>query len=215
MISLGVAIRDMGRSAYGLYYATNRQQKLQNMETLLLGTLKAAAAASVCLSLYTAHSVIKTRSLQYTLAAFTFCVHPLATLDAIGTTCCINGLFHIVTAYIPHRKIAVELNKMDKAAIEQVRAEGYKFYRFQNKKYPPETERRIREVFKDIAAKHDWTQIKGWGVPMKKHWIEGTTLMKHAAMSGVGAIIANRVTASFWLRSQLAHLSEWLAPQLV
>ncbi len=215
MISLGMAIRDMGRSAYGLYYATSRPQKLQNMETLVLGTLKAVAAASVCLSLYTAHSIIKTRSLQYTLAAVTFCVHPLATLDAIGTTCCINGLFHIVTAYIPHRKIAAELNKMDKVAIEQVRAEGYKFYGFQTKKCPPETERRIREVFKDIAAKHDWTQIKAWGVPMAKHWIEGTTLMRSAAMSGVGAIIANEIPAFFWLDRKLAHLSEWLAPRFV
>lgn len=114
MIKLGFAIYDISRGAYNLYHATNRQQKLHSMETLLLGTLKAAAAASVCLSLYTARFVIKTSHLQYVLAGLTFCLHPLATLDVIGTTCCINGLFHIFIAYIPHRKIARELRKWSK-----------------------------------------------------------------------------------------------------
>jgi hypothetical protein len=220
MIKLGFAIYEMGLSAYGLYQATDRQQKLYNAEALILGALKAALAASVCFSLYTACFVIKNPTLQYALAGVTFCIHPLATLDAIGTTYLINGMFFIITAYIPQRKIAAELCKMQDAALEQVRSEGFKFYGFwqrllrDGKKVgPPETELRITEVFKAIADKHDFTQIKAWGVPMSRDWGAGLKFMKYAVFSGIGAIFAG--PASFWLERRLVDLSKRLAPRLV
>lgn len=219
MIKLGFAIYDISVSAYNLYHATSHQQKLQNMETLLLGAFKAATVAAVCLSLYIARFVIQTSHLQYALAGLTFCVHPLATLDVVGTICCINGLFHIVVAYIPHRKIAAELRKWEQAASEQVRNEGFKFYSFWERclwgDFPPETNRRISEVYKEIAAKYDFSQIRTWGVPMAKDFTEGITLMKYASICGIGALIANAVPASFWLDRKCDDLSKWLAQRLI
>jgi hypothetical protein len=219
MIKFGFAIHDICCSAWGLYHATDRQQKLHNTEALIAGMLKAALSASVCFSLYIARFAIKTPSLQYALAGATFCIHPLATLDVMGTVFCIDGLFHIFIAYIPHGKIKAELNKWAQAAEAQVRAEGFKFYGFWERRlwgsFPSETKQRIIEVFKDIAAKQDRTQIKAWEIPMSENWIEGTRLMKYAALSGIGAIFGNAIPASFWVDRKLIDLSKWLAPHLV
>ncbi len=219
MIKLSWAIHDIGRSAHGLYHAANREQKLQNMEALILGMAKAAAAASICLSLYTARFLIKQPGLQYALGGLTFCIHPLATLDALGTSLCIDGLFLIITAYIPHGKISAELRKMEQAAVEQVRAEGFKFYSFWahlwGEKVPPETKRRLTEVFKAITDKYDFTQINAWAVPMAKDWAEGLTSMKYAAICGIGALFANSIPPFSWLDRKLIDLSRRLAPRLV
>ena len=220
MIKLSWAIHDIGRSVHGLYYAANREQKLQNMEALILGMAKAAAAASICLSLYTARFLIKQPGLQYALGGLTFCIHPLATLDALGTSLCIDGLFLIITAYIPHRKISAELHKIEQAVVEQVRAEGFKFYGFWEQflwreKAPPETRRRVKEVFKAILDKYDFTQINAWAVPMAKDWAEGLTSMKYAAICGIGALFANSIPPFSWLDRKLIDLSRRLAHRLV
>jgi hypothetical protein len=220
MIKFGFAVHDICCSAWRLYQATDRQQKLRNTEALIAGMLKAALSASVCFSLYIARFAIKTPSLQYVLAGATFCMHPLATLDVMGTVFCVDGLFHIFIAYIPHGKIKAELHKWGQAAENQVRADGFKFYSFWERRlsgvsFPPETKQRIIEVYKDIAAKQGLAQINAWGVPMSENWIGGTKLMKYAVSSGIGAIFANAIPASFWLDRKLIDLSKWLAPHLV
>jgi hypothetical protein len=190
------------------------------METLLLGAFKAATVAAVCLSLYIARFVIQTPHLQYALAGLTCCVHPLAILDVVGTLCCINGLFHIVVAYIPHRKIVAEVNKWEQTAFEQVRNEGFKFYGFWERHfygvdYPPETNSRFGEVIKEIAAKQDRTQICAWAVPMAKDFRKGITLITYGSMCGIGAFIAKAIPISFWLDRKCGDLSKWLAPRLI
>ena len=222
MIKAGFALHEISSSAYGLYKAANRHEKVQKAEALISGMLKLALVVSVCCSLYTAHSIVETRTLQYALAGVTFCIQPIATLDVIGTTCFMNGIFLIRRAFILEGKIDAEAQKIFDDIIKQVRAEGFRFYDSWKKFFwygkqrgPLETQQRISELISEIPNNYDLTQTQEWGALMATDLYAGLNSIKYATISGIGALFANAIPLSFWLDRKLVDLSKWLAPRLV
>lgn len=219
---LVLTLRDTAKSLYRFSQTTDGQQKKNETHHFISGILKTGAIFATYASMYAAFYLIKRPLFQVVLDGLTFCVHPLATLDAIGTASCISGVFKIVISLsmaIENRKVT---NKIFEQVKSQAKAEGYRFYNFPESLIfgafnPPETFKRCIELTSDIVRKSSFDRDQ-WITAKEKalgHFIQGWSLLMVSALSALGASWTIHVPQIFWLDRKLESCSRWLASCVV
>ena len=216
MVTLALATRDIVRSGYKYLITADHQQKVKEMETLVLGVAKVCAIFGTFSSLYAAYFLVERRDLQLILAGLTVCMHPVAALDIMGSAAGVYGGFQVNKGVLLHRENRTPLAQWSKLALEQLKREGYQFYSFGDVG-PPETIERFKELLRELCNKHFESNSRDqWAASVNEAAGYLKSGLLHLGISVLSTIVCVSLPENpFWLDRKMVDLSKWLAPKIV
>lgn len=220
MVTLAIASWDIVKSGYNFSVATDRQQKVEEVEALILGVTKACALFCTFAVLYAAYFLVERHDHQLILAVLTFCIHPVAVLDIIGSSAAVYAIFQAVTAFRLHRENRKPIEMLVNLAREKAKKEGCQFYYFHRKgpEGPPETMNRLKGLARELRDQHfdseSWARLEASIDTAWEYMISGWKYLGISTLSWFGTIVVI-ASESSWLDRKMVDFSKWLTPKIL
>lgn len=221
MVTLALASWDIVKSGYNLSVATDQESKVKEMEALILGVTKASSIFCTFTVLYAAYFLVERLDYQLLLATLTFCIHPVAVLDIIGSAAAVYGIFQLGTSICLHRENKKPIVMLANLAREQAKREGYPFYHirsFKGPEGPPETMNRLNELARELRDKHfdseSWARLVASINTAWEYMISALNYLGISTISWIGTIVVI-ASESSWLDRKMVDFSKWLAPRII